>query len=190
MALRRSDSGKRKPMATSLYDLSVPTFLQTVRAVGGFLDRAAKHCAETGADPDDFVEARLFADMAPFHFQIEAACAPCRVGGGGREDRRVRPAGPGRAGPLRRAAGDDRRGGSGAGGVHPRRGRRLGGQGAGPSDRPAAGSPSRRRPSSSRSRCPTSISTPSPPTTSCARAACRSASATTRDGCVPSRPSR
>ena len=53
-------------MATSLYDLSVPTFLQTVRAVGGFLDRAAKHCAETGADSDDFVHARLFEDMAPF----------------------------------------------------------------------------------------------------------------------------
>jgi len=60
-------------MATSLYDLSVPTFLQTVRAVGGFLDRAIKHCAETGADPDDFVQARLFDDMAPFHFQVEAA---------------------------------------------------------------------------------------------------------------------
>ena len=60
-------------MATSLYDLSVPTFLQTVRAVGGFLDRAAKHCGETGADPDDFVNARLFDDMAPFHFHIEAA---------------------------------------------------------------------------------------------------------------------
>src|SRR5881409_4023475 len=60
-------------MATSLYDLSVPTFLQTVRAVGGFLARAATHCAETGADPDDFVNARLFDDMAPFHFQIEAA---------------------------------------------------------------------------------------------------------------------
>ena len=59
-------------MATSLYDLSVPTFLQTVRAVGGFLHRTAKHCAETGADPDDFVHARLFEDMAPFHFQIEA----------------------------------------------------------------------------------------------------------------------
>ena len=29
-------------MATSLYDLSVPTFLQTVRAVAGFLQRAAK----------------------------------------------------------------------------------------------------------------------------------------------------
>jgi uncharacterized protein len=60
-------------MATSLYDLSVPTFLQTVRAVGGFLDRAVKHCAETATDPDDFVQARLFDDMAPFHFQIEAA---------------------------------------------------------------------------------------------------------------------
>jgi hypothetical protein len=69
----QTDSGKEKPMATSLYDLSVPTFLQTVRAIGGFLDRAATHCAETGADPDDFVDARLFDDMAPFHFQIEAA---------------------------------------------------------------------------------------------------------------------
>ncbi|MFS8120842.1 DUF1993 family protein [Rhizobium sp. BR 250] len=60
-------------MVTTFYDLSVPTFLQTVRAVGGFLDRAARHCAETGTDPDDFVQARLFEDMAPFHFQIEAA---------------------------------------------------------------------------------------------------------------------
>jgi hypothetical protein len=59
-------------MAISFYDLSVPPFLQTVRAVGGFLGRAAKHCAETGADPDDFVGDRLYSDMAPFHFQIEA----------------------------------------------------------------------------------------------------------------------
>src|SRR5580658_7255491 len=59
-------------MATSLYDLSVPTFLQTVKAVGGFLTRAAVHCSEAGADPDAFVHARLFDDMAPFHFQIEA----------------------------------------------------------------------------------------------------------------------
>ncbi len=58
---------------TSLYDLSVPTFLQTVSAIAGFLDRAARHCADIGADPDDFVHARLFPDMAPFHFQIEAA---------------------------------------------------------------------------------------------------------------------
>jgi hypothetical protein len=60
-------------MATSLYDLSVPTFLQTISAIAGFLDRAAKHCAETSTDPNDFVDARLIDDMAPFHFQIEAA---------------------------------------------------------------------------------------------------------------------
>jgi hypothetical protein len=59
-------------MAPSFYDLSVPTFLQTVRAVAGFLDRAARHCAETGANADEFVDARLIDDMAPFHFQIEA----------------------------------------------------------------------------------------------------------------------
>lgn len=59
-------------MTISLYDLSVPTFLQTLRAVEGVLERAVRHCADIGANPDDFVEARLFDDMAPFHFQIEA----------------------------------------------------------------------------------------------------------------------
>ena len=49
----------------------MPTFLQTVSAVGGFLDRAATYCTETGANPDDFVDVRLFDDMEPFHFQIE-----------------------------------------------------------------------------------------------------------------------
>ena len=60
-------------MPTSLYDLSVLTFLQTVRATSGFMHRASAHCAETGASAEDFVGARLFDDMAPFHFQIEAA---------------------------------------------------------------------------------------------------------------------
>ena len=59
-------------MTITLYDLSVPTFLQTLRAVSGFLTRAARHCVETGGDPNDFVHARLHPDMAPFHFQIEA----------------------------------------------------------------------------------------------------------------------
>ena len=65
--------GLGKPMTITFYDLSVPTFLQTVKAVGNCLARAERYCAETGADPEDFVHARLFDDMAPFHFQIEAA---------------------------------------------------------------------------------------------------------------------
>lgn len=59
-------------MAATLYELSVLTFLQTLKALSGVMDRAARHCAETGADPDSFVAARLYPDMAPFHFQIES----------------------------------------------------------------------------------------------------------------------
>lgn len=59
-------------MTISLYDLGVPTFLQTTRAISGVLSRATKHCAATGTNPDDIVHARLHADMAPFHFQIES----------------------------------------------------------------------------------------------------------------------
>lgn len=60
-------------MTITLYELSVPTFLQSTRALSGVLNRASKHCAETGGNPDDFVQARLYDDMAPFSFQIEAA---------------------------------------------------------------------------------------------------------------------
>jgi hypothetical protein len=49
----------------------VPTFQQTVSAVKGFLDRTVTYCSETGTDPNSFVDADLFPDMAPFHFQIE-----------------------------------------------------------------------------------------------------------------------
>ncbi len=59
-------------MATSLYDLGVASYLQTVGAVSGFLERGAKHCQETGADPDELVDVRLFDDMLPFHFQIRS----------------------------------------------------------------------------------------------------------------------
>lgn len=59
-------------MAISLYDLGLLTFLQTTRAVSGFLDRATRYCQESGADPEELVRARLVPDMAPLHFQVEA----------------------------------------------------------------------------------------------------------------------
>jgi hypothetical protein len=58
-------------MATTLFDMSVPTFLQTARAVSAYLEKAAAHCDATGVDPNDLVTARLYPDMAPFWFQIE-----------------------------------------------------------------------------------------------------------------------
>lgn len=56
----------------NLYDIAVPTFLQTVNAIGGVLSKAELHFIENAVNPDDMVNARLFDDMAPFHFQIEA----------------------------------------------------------------------------------------------------------------------
>jgi hypothetical protein len=57
-------------MAISLYDLSVPTFLQTLGGVEGFLARGLAHCKEQNIDPNEVVETRLYSDMLPFRFQI------------------------------------------------------------------------------------------------------------------------
>jgi len=57
-------------MATSLYDLSVACFLQTLGGVSGFLDKGLAHCREHNIDANDIIEARLFADMLPFRFQV------------------------------------------------------------------------------------------------------------------------
>jgi uncharacterized protein len=60
-------------MAISLYDLSVPSFLQVLGGVEGFLAKGLAHCQENGIDPNEIVETRVFPDMAPFRFQIVAA---------------------------------------------------------------------------------------------------------------------
>src|SRR5262245_59042862 len=101
-------------MSISLYDLSVPTFLQTVNALAGVLDRADEHCAKTGHDPDDFVEVRLIDDMAPFHFQIEAAWHHAVWGCANGRIHSARTCG---TGSIRRFARDDGEGEKGARGV-------------------------------------------------------------------------
>jgi hypothetical protein len=57
-------------MAVSLYDISVASYLQTLGAVTGFLDKGASHCAGNDIDLADVVETRLFPDMMPFRFQL------------------------------------------------------------------------------------------------------------------------
>ena len=59
-------------MAISLYDVSVPSYLQILAALSGVLDRGASFCAEKGIDPQTFVETRLFPDMLPLSFQISS----------------------------------------------------------------------------------------------------------------------
>ena len=64
-------------MTTSLFALSVTTYLQTVRSSGACLDKAIVHCSKVGIDPTDFVEACLSPNMAPFWFQIECVDNYC-----------------------------------------------------------------------------------------------------------------
>ena len=57
-------------MAFSLYDATVPNYLQILGAVGGFLDKSLTHFRDKGIDPGEVVETRLAPDMLPFRFQI------------------------------------------------------------------------------------------------------------------------
>jgi uncharacterized protein len=57
-------------MALTLYDATVANYLQTLGAVGGYLERGLKHFRENNIDPETMVEARLAHDMLPLRFQI------------------------------------------------------------------------------------------------------------------------
>ncbi len=57
-------------MTTSLYDLSVASYLQTVGAVEKFLEKGRAHFADAGTNPDDLVAHRLYDNMFPLSFQI------------------------------------------------------------------------------------------------------------------------
>jgi hypothetical protein len=59
-------------MAISLYDGSVLSYLQTLEAVSGFLDRGLSHCQDNNIDPEAIVETRLYSDMLPFRFQVQS----------------------------------------------------------------------------------------------------------------------
>lgn len=57
-------------MAISLYDLTVPNYLQILGGAAGFLEKGLTHCAEKNIDPNEIVETRLYPDMLPFRFQV------------------------------------------------------------------------------------------------------------------------
>jgi len=56
-------------MATSLYDMSIGSYLQMLGGAVTFLEKGASHCANNGVEPAEIVSTSLYEDMAPFHFQ-------------------------------------------------------------------------------------------------------------------------
>ena len=59
-------------MAISFYDASVAGYLQVLGGANGFLDKGLTHCREKGIDPAELLETRLFPDMHPFRYQVQA----------------------------------------------------------------------------------------------------------------------
>ncbi len=74
-------------MPFSMYDVSVPQFLQILGALGGVLDAADAHDKAAGSDPADLTGGKLAEDMFPFSAQIaltilHSAGAVAKLSGG------------------------------------------------------------------------------------------------------------
>ncbi|MGE0830677.1 MAG: DUF1993 family protein, partial [Hyphomonadaceae bacterium] len=57
-------------MTISLYDATVPGWLQMLGGVANTLEKGAAHAKEKGENPDDLVNARLIDDMFALYLQI------------------------------------------------------------------------------------------------------------------------
>jgi hypothetical protein len=61
-------------MPLSMYDVSVPLFVQTLKGLDGVLDKAAAHYEANGTDFSGLVSSRFAPDMFTFAEQIQRAC--------------------------------------------------------------------------------------------------------------------
>ena len=60
-------------MSLSLYDLSVPVFVQSLEALAAVMEKAAVHAEARKIDPQVFLTARLFPDMFALTRQVQLA---------------------------------------------------------------------------------------------------------------------
>jgi uncharacterized protein len=61
-------------MALSMYQASVPVFVQMLTNLSAILDKAAVHAATKRFDSANYLSMRLIADMLPFVKQVQIAC--------------------------------------------------------------------------------------------------------------------
>ena len=59
-------------MSFSLYEATVPSFLQIVGAVSGLVTKAEAFCAEKGLDAATLIDAKLAEDMLPLGYQVKS----------------------------------------------------------------------------------------------------------------------
>jgi uncharacterized protein len=58
----------------SLYDSSVPAFVQILTSLKAILEKAEAHAAAKKFAPENLLSARLFPDMLPLTRQVQIAC--------------------------------------------------------------------------------------------------------------------
>ncbi len=66
-------------MPFSLYDATIPSNLQILRALDALLAKAETFCAENGIAPAELIDARLAGDMLPLGYQVKS-CAVHSIG--------------------------------------------------------------------------------------------------------------
>jgi len=67
-------------MSVPFYDVSIPTYLNTLKNLGAILEKAEAHAKANGVDPADYLEVKLAPDMAPFTRQIQMATDAAKGG--------------------------------------------------------------------------------------------------------------
>ncbi|WP_309645245.1 DUF1993 domain-containing protein [Phenylobacterium sp.] len=67
-------------MSLSLYDISIPVYLNTLRNLAAMMEKAEAHAADNGVVLTAFTEARLTDDMHPFPRQIHMASDAAKGG--------------------------------------------------------------------------------------------------------------
>lgn len=61
-------------MSLSMYEVSVPLFVQTLTGLSGVIEKAARHYSENSLDFAALVESRLAPDMFTFAEQVQRVC--------------------------------------------------------------------------------------------------------------------
>ena len=57
-------------MSLSLYDISIPNYLQMLGSTTGVLSKSAEHAEQNGLDVDTLLAAKLHPEMLPLRFQL------------------------------------------------------------------------------------------------------------------------
>jgi hypothetical protein len=67
-------------MSLTMYQASVPTYLQYLGSLSKVLEKAAAHAEAKKIDPNALLHARLFPDMFPLIKQVQVACDHAKGG--------------------------------------------------------------------------------------------------------------